>query len=209
MGIIVHGKSLWGALFTRTQQRVLGLLYGHPERSYFGNELVRLAGVGTGSIQRELGRLTGAGIIRVERIGNQKHYRANPDCPIYPELRALLLKTLGAVDHLRGVLASLDADLDCAFLHGAAAESLAPPGADTDLLVVSGNLRRKAAQAELEAAGERIGRRIRLTLLRPERFRALVHNGDPRLHAVLGQRRIMLLGDPDLPMLANQRAVTR
>jgi DNA-binding transcriptional ArsR family regulator len=196
MGIIVQGKSLWRALFTRTQRRVIGLLFGHPERSYYGNELVRLAGVGTGSVQRELNRLADAGLVRVERIGNQKHYRANPDCPIYPELRSLLLKTLGAVDHLRHVLAGLDANIECAFLYGAAAESLASPGADTDLLLVSRDLKRADAQSLLEDAGARIGRHIRFTLLRPDRYRVLLREGDPRLQAVLAHRRIVLLGDP-------------
>lgn len=92
MGTMVQGNELWSTLFGRTRRRVLALLYGHPERSFYANEIVRLAEVGTGSVQRELERLEGAGIITVTAVGNQRHYRANPDCPLYGELRALVMK---------------------------------------------------------------------------------------------------------------------
>ena len=45
------------ALFTKTQRRVLGLLFGNPDRSYYANEIVRFAGAGIGAVQRELERL--------------------------------------------------------------------------------------------------------------------------------------------------------
>jgi predicted transcriptional regulator len=82
------------ALFTPVQQRVLGLLFGQPERRYQGNELIRLAGSGTGAVHRLVTRLAAAGMVTVERVGNQKHYRANADSPIYAELRGLVAKTV-------------------------------------------------------------------------------------------------------------------
>lgn len=195
MGILAHGKTLWRALFTRTQQRLLGLMFGHPERSFYANELVRLAGVGTGSVQRELARLSGAGLVRVRRVGNQKHYQANADCPIFGELRSLVLKTLGAIDHLRRSLQALDPDMELAFLYGPGTESLAPPGAELDLLVVSPGLHRPQAQAAIEAAGQQIGRRIRWVLLRPAKFHRLWQTGDAQLQEVLVQHRILLVGE--------------
>lgn len=49
--------SLADALFTTTQQRVLGYLFGQPERSFFATELIKLAGGGSGGVQRELALL--------------------------------------------------------------------------------------------------------------------------------------------------------
>ena len=49
------------ALFTKTQQRVLRVLFGQPERSFYATELIREAGTGSGAAQRELARLNGAG----------------------------------------------------------------------------------------------------------------------------------------------------
>ena len=65
--------TLAGALFTVTQQRVLGLLFGQPERSFFATELIALARAGSGAVQRELLRLAESGLATVSRLGNQKH----------------------------------------------------------------------------------------------------------------------------------------
>jgi hypothetical protein len=42
-------KSLADALFTKTQQRVLGVLFGEPDRSFYASELIRTAGTGSGA----------------------------------------------------------------------------------------------------------------------------------------------------------------
>ena len=68
--------ELADALFTRTQQRVLGLLYGNTAQSYYLNEIVRLAAIGKGTVTRELQRLAAAGILVARRQGNQVHYQA-------------------------------------------------------------------------------------------------------------------------------------
>ncbi len=43
-------NSLNGALFSKTQRQVLGLLFGQPDKSFYAKEIIRLAGVGTGSV---------------------------------------------------------------------------------------------------------------------------------------------------------------
>ena len=47
-------RSLADALLTKTQQRILGALFGQPERSFYASELIRDAGTGSGAAQREL-----------------------------------------------------------------------------------------------------------------------------------------------------------
>ena len=194
MGIIVQGKGLWKALFTRTRRRVLGLLFGYPERSFYANEIVRLAGVGTGSVQRELARLAEAGLLSVTRVGNQKHYRANPDCPFFPEIRSMVVKTYGVFSQLRKALGDLDGEIELAFVYGRGADKLAPPGQDLNLLVVSDDLKRPAMQDSVNAVGEQIGRNVQLVLIRGDRFRDLFYTEDEKLRALLDQPRVMLIG---------------
>ena len=79
------------ALYTTTQQRLLGLLFGQPRRSFFVTELIELARVGRGAVQRELARLERSGLVVTERYGNRKHYQANVDAPIYKELCSICL----------------------------------------------------------------------------------------------------------------------
>ena len=100
-------KSLADALFTKTQQRVLGVLFGQPERSFYASELIRDAGTGSGAGQRELARLEGSGLIVARRIGHQKHYQANAVSPLYSELRNIVLKTVGLAEPLRDALKPL------------------------------------------------------------------------------------------------------
>src|SRR3546814_20387398 len=71
--------SFRSALFSGTKQRVLGILYGQPDRSFYANELIGLAVSGSGAVQRELATLASSGLVTVKSVGNQKHYQANPE----------------------------------------------------------------------------------------------------------------------------------
>src|SRR5216117_2653954 len=100
-------ESLADALFTKTQQRVMRVLFGQPERSFYATELIRNAGTGSGAAQRELAKLEESGLIVTRRIGHQKHYQANATSPLYSELRCIVLKTVGLAEPLRDALKPL------------------------------------------------------------------------------------------------------
>ena len=53
-------SGLADALFPGTKQRVLGLLFGQPSRSFYATELIGLAASGSGAVQRELANLAEA-----------------------------------------------------------------------------------------------------------------------------------------------------
>lgn len=116
------GTSLAQALFSGTQQRVLGLLFGQPDRSFYATELIALAGAGSGAVQRELARLAQSGLVTVRPVGNQKHYQANPDSPIYAELCGIARKTVGLAEPLRAALAPMAARIKAAFVFGSVAK---------------------------------------------------------------------------------------
>src|SRR5947209_16175169 len=99
--------GLANALFTRVQQRVLGLIFGQPDRRFQSAELIRLAKSGTGAVHRQLQRLEEAGLVIVSREGNQKYYAARMDAPVFPELHGLVVKTVGIVEPLRAALAPI------------------------------------------------------------------------------------------------------
>lgn len=92
--------SLADVLFTDYRRRALGLLLLHPERHYHLLEIARLTGTVPGTLTRELTRLAEAGLLTREKVGNQVHYAANRDCPVYEELASILRKTSGVVDVL-------------------------------------------------------------------------------------------------------------
>lgn len=82
-------------LFGKTRAKLLGLLYGQPDRSYYLTELFRMASVGRGAVQRELARLESLGLVTVRNRGNQKLFQANTQTPVFPELEGLIRKTAG------------------------------------------------------------------------------------------------------------------
>jgi hypothetical protein len=95
-GFMNRGPAMADALFTSTQQRVLGFLFGQPDRSFFVTELMALVDSGRGAVQRELERLSESGLVIVTKVGNQKHCQANKDSPLFEELRSIISKTVGA-----------------------------------------------------------------------------------------------------------------
>ena len=105
MSTVFAGSELSAALFGQTRRAILALLYGHPDQAYYLRQLVRSAGLGLGAAQREVKRLSDAGIIRRTVSGHQVFYQANPDCPIFGELKSLMVKTTGVADVLQAALA--------------------------------------------------------------------------------------------------------
>lgn len=152
------------ALFSRTQQRVLGILFGEPQRSFFVNEIFLRAGSGRGSVQRELQRLLASGLITMRQIGNQKHYQANDASPVFPELRSIVLKTTRLVDPLLAALRPLRKHIELAFVYGSVARGEETAASDVDLLVVSDDLLLEQLLAALEKAERGVGRPIHPTL---------------------------------------------
>ena len=88
---------------------IAGLLFGQPGRSFFVTELIELADVGRGAVQRELLRLERSGLVVTERHGNQKHCRTNSNAPIYNELCSIISKAVGVQEQVRAVLEPLAA----------------------------------------------------------------------------------------------------
>src|ERR1043166_760637 len=90
--------ALSNALHTKTQQRMLSLMLGNPDRSYYATEIMRFAGAGIATVQRELESLALVGILNVQKVGAQKHYRANRNAPIFEELCGIVFDTFGVAD---------------------------------------------------------------------------------------------------------------
>jgi hypothetical protein len=154
--------SLADARFTRTQQRVLALVFGQPGRSFCATELIGLAGVGSGAVQRELARLSASGLVTLRLVGNQKHYQANPDAPVFAELCSVVRKTVGLVEPLRAALAPLAARIEAAFVYAKGEERVV---SDIDLLVVAEGVDYAEVYAALEPLHAALGRPVNPTVL--------------------------------------------
>ena len=186
--------SLADALFSTTQQRVLGLLFGQPARSFYASELIGLIGAGSGAVQRELTRLEQSGLVTVRRVGSQKHYQANPASPLFSELTSIARKTIALAEPLRAALRPLEPKIDAAFVYGSIAKRTDTASSDIDLLVVSDRLTYPEIFAVLEELSTQLGRKINPTVYTREELAKRRKQGHAFATRVLRQPKIWIIG---------------
>ena len=187
------------ALFNKVQQRVLAVLFGNSGRTFYANEVIALAGSGTGAVQRELARLEGAGLVTVTRVGNQKHYQANAAAPVFAELRGLVLKTSGLVDVIRVALAPLATQISVAFVYGSVAKGQDTAQSDIDLMVVSKTLTYADLFSVLETATHQLGRKINPTVYSQRELDKRVLADNAFINRVWSQPKLWVIGEQHAP----------
>lgn len=182
------------ALFTGTQQRVLALLFGQPERSFYATELIGLAGAGSGAVQRELARLAHSGLVTVRALGNQKHYQANQDSPLFEELSSIVQKTVGLAEPLREALAPLAKRIHAAFVYGSVARRQDSAASDIDLMIISDKLVYADVFRILEPMNNLLGRTVNPTILTRKELARRIAADNAFVTRVLAQPKLWLFG---------------
>jgi len=187
--------SIGDALFSKGQQKVLALLFGQPEKSFYLNEVVRLASMGRGAISRELAKLEQAGLLVVSKQGNQNHYQANVSAPIFNELVSIVKKTFGVRGILQGALVTLMPHLKQAFIYGSVAKGEDHAGSDVDVMLVGEDLSYSEIMQLLEPAETQLQRALNPTIYSPVEFSERLAQGQNFLTSVMAQPRINLLDE--------------
>lgn len=189
--------SMADALFGSTQQRVLALLFGQPQRSFYASELIALVQAGTGAVRRELARLQGAELVSVRQVGKQLHYQANAAAPIFAELCAIVAKTCGVAEPLRGALDPVADQVLAAFVYGSVAKRSDTASSDIDLLLLSDTLDYADLYSRLEATTQALGRDIHPTIYSRSALRERLQRADAFATRVLAQPKLWIIGSED------------
>ena len=179
------------------RRKVLGLLLMRPDQQIHLRELARVIGAAPGTLKKELDALCEAGLLRAERVGNQVRFCANTAHPVFPELQALIRKTIGLVDALRLSLAPLAGRIDAAFVFGSMASGTESAGSDIDLMVVGDAGFAEVVDATYEAQAA-LGREINPKVMSASEWQAKKAERNAFLQDVLNKPRIMLIGDADV-----------
>ncbi|MHB9027374.1 MAG: nucleotidyltransferase domain-containing protein [Candidatus Latescibacterota bacterium] len=189
-------NSLANTLFGETRLAVLTLLYGRPDRLLYLRQIVRMTGAGQGAVQRELKLLSDAGIIERSRTGNHVFFRANSRCPIFDELRGIIIKTAGLADVLRDALDPIAGNIRSAFVYGSYADGRDTPASDIDVMVI-GNVSFGEVVRTLQSAQEILSREINPSVYPEGEFIRKVSDRNAFLERVLDGGKIFLIGDED------------
>jgi predicted nucleotidyltransferase len=185
--------SIGDALFTKAQQRVLGLFFGRPDKSFYVNEVVRFAAMGKGVISRELAKLAGAGLLVVSKQGNQNHYQANAASPVFHDLVEIVKKTFGVTGVLQAALAPVLARCEHAFIYGSMAKGAGHAGSDVDVMLVGSELGYSDIMRLLEGAETQLQRSVNPTIYTPSEFAERLADGQSFVAKVMAQPRMDLL----------------
>lgn len=194
--ILIEMLNLLDALLPRTRQAVLAEVLLRPASACYLSELARRIGVQPAGLQRELRRLVAAGILTRREDGNRVYYEPAASCPILPDLRGLLTKTVGLADVLRDALRPFAADVAVAFLFGSVARGEERPESDVDVMIV-GNPDRLQLSVALSAAREKLLRPINRIVYSPAELGRKFRDKHHFVCNVLEQEQVYLLGSRD------------
>lgn len=189
--------SIASALFSESQSRLYRWLFGQPERSFHLSELRRLTGLGSASLQRELRKLTDAGLVSSERVGNLRRFRADPNSPVWHEMVALARKTLGVVPLLREALLPLTPRLQAAWVFGSVAKQTDTAASDIDVMLVGDDLTLTEVLEHLLPLESELGRTINPTCYSRAEFDRRRTEPDSFVERVFAQPTLPLIGGVD------------
>ena len=184
---------LGSLLFGEYRQRALGLLLLNPDASFHVRELARLTGTSAGTLHKELTKLTTGGILQRKQIGNQVHYSANLNCPIFDELASILRKTSGLADVLAKALIGLENKIEFAFVFGSVARGDQQTHSDIDVMLI-GSLNFSDAVQALHASQAVLQREINPVVYSQNEFNRRIKNNDTFINEVLAKPKLFIIG---------------
>jgi predicted nucleotidyltransferase len=191
--------SIASSLFTDSQARIFPWLFGQPGRIYHLSELRRLTGLGSASLQRELNRLSGAGLIHSERFGNLRQFKANRQSLVFEELHGLIQKTMGAQPLLRDALLPLESRLRGAWIFGSVAKQTDSAHSDIDVMIVGENILLSEVLERLIPLEARLCRKVNPSCYTSAEFERRRNEPDSFVNRVLAQPVLPLFGNAHEP----------
>jgi uncharacterized protein len=191
-----ESDQLGDLLFGQTRGRILRLLFGHPDQTFFVRQLARETGISVGSVQRELETLSQVGLIVRSISGHQVYHQANRNHPVFAEIHALVAKTVGVFQLLSSALAPLAQRITQAFVYGSVASRSENAESDVDLMIV-GEVTLDETLAQLASVEPQIGRTINPTIYSLKEFQSKLQSGNHFLRSVMRNEKVFLIGAED------------
>ena len=183
-------KQLFGS---EARVRILSLFMLNPASEFYLREIARRLDLPPHAVTQETKRLTEIGLLIRERRGNNVYFRVNRDFPIFPELKAIILRTVGIGDRLREALAQ-EGDIDAAFIYGSYAKGGESLESDVDIFIV-GDIPPRRLTPILSQLEEEIGRELNATVFTREEMSRRMNSGDHFVSSVMADRKIFLIGN--------------
>jgi len=180
-------------LSSKVRAEVFRLLFGLNDNALHVREIERRSGFTIGTIQTEMKKLYRLDLVSKRRDGNRLYYNANQQYPVFSEIQALVIKTVGLLDVLKGAL-DRQKEIRVAFVFGSLAGGSEKAGSDIDLMVI-GDIGLRSLTRLLVGLTEKLGREINPYVLTTEEFSHRKSENEHFLNQVLKDSKLFIIGD--------------
>ena len=189
-------SSLLERLFSsRVRIRLLSIFLLHPDEQYHIRALASEVNAQYSAVWKELRNLEDAGLLQSEKSAGRKLFHLNPQFPIIPELRNILLKTISAGDLLRNALHGVEG-VERAFIFGSFAEGELDAESDLDLMII-GEVEMADVASVVDGIEQMIAREVNYILFTREEWDSRLEEGDPFANNIRNAPKVMLIGKQD------------
>jgi DNA-binding transcriptional ArsR family regulator len=185
-------NALSKILSSKVRAEIFRVLFGLNAEEIHMREIERRTGFAIGTIQSELKKLLQLDLLAKRRDGNRLYYRANREHPLYPDIRSIVLKTVGLFDILRDAL-DHGGGIAVAFVFGSLAADRENARSDVDLVVI-GDAGPRDVSLMLSAAAEKIGREINPIVLTQAEFAKRLQNQDHFIGRIMEAPKLFIVG---------------
>lgn len=171
---------------------VLRVLFGLRIEKMYRAQIIEQTDFAQRSVEEELQKLVNLELLVTTKERHRRYYTANNAHPLYPELRNIVLKTVGLVDVLRDALKSRN--IRFAFVFGSIAANAERADSDLDLMFIGAATHRELA-SPLRALTDRLGREINPHFFTLEEFEDRLVSRDHFIRDVVAKPKLFFIGD--------------
>jgi predicted nucleotidyltransferase len=178
---------------SKLRKELLRHFFLRPRERFYLRELERILGRSVANIRRELKKLEAIGLFTSQKVGNLTYYFLNKKCPLYHEIRSIVLKTAAFGDIIRDNLKETKG-IKYAFVYGSFAKGEEIPSSDIDLMVI-GDVNRGELTSKLYKMEKAIGRQVNLLTYSLKEVASRIKKKNAFMMNVLKGKKIMIIGD--------------
>ena len=180
---------------SKTRVELLTWFVTHPGERFHYNQLLRILEVSPTSIQKELKELERVGFLNSQKEAHVRFYWVNQDFVLYPEIKNIILKTVGIGEELKTSLADIG-DIKTAFIYGSVAKDLEDARSDIDVMVI-GDISEDALHEAIMTAEGKIGREVNYTIFSSANWKKELKAKGAFVRNVAEGKKIFLIGTED------------
>ncbi|RJP30018.1 MAG: ArsR family transcriptional regulator [Candidatus Omnitrophota bacterium] len=183
-------KKLLGS---RIRINILKLFIFNPKKEYYVREIERLINEAFDPVRRELIRLESTGLLKSRISGRQKYYSIDSAHTLFPEVKSMILKTVGIGDTIKNALEDRN-DVKIAFIYGSYAKNSEDLESDIDIFVI-GDISSKDLQEDISGIENQVKREINPTIYSISELKDKYRSKNHFISSVFKEPKIFLKGD--------------